>query len=290
MRSVAVINQKGGVGKTTTAVNLAAALSRMHGQRVLLVDLDPQSHASLHLGVEAADGELSIYDVLVRGAALAEAARYTDHKVTIVPAHIDLVASDVELSSRDGREFVLRNALAPHAPHFDTLVIDCPPSLGLLTVNALSAVDEVLIPLQAHFLGLQGLSKLLETVAAVRAGFNPRLRVSGILLCMFEASTKLAQEVASDISGFLSSAAPVEPWFGARLFEARIRRNIKLAECPSFGKSIFEYDGASNGAADYAGLAREWLAAHQPVVRSVAASDVVPAAAATDSAASSSAV
>ncbi|MEP0846213.1 MAG: ParA family protein [Phycisphaerae bacterium] len=256
MRSIAFINQKGGVGKTTSAVNVAAALSRV-GRRVLLVDLDPQSHASLHLGLQPADGEITVYDVLVRGAPLAEAARFADQRLTVVPSNIHLVGAEVELVSTPERERCLLRAISPHRENFDVLVVDCSPSLGLLTVNALACVGEVIIPLQPHFLALQGLGRLLETITLVRSHINPELRVLGVLMCMYERGTRLAQEVIDDVRGFLAAATPEQPWSGARVFRTLIRRNIKLAECPSFGQSIFTYAPGSHGAEDYAALAAE---------------------------------
>lgn len=258
MRSIAILNQKGGVGKTTTAVNLAAALARA-GRRVLLVDLDPQSHTTMHLGIELGDGEQSIYDVLVRGTPLAEIAHRPAENLVVIPSHIDLVGAEIELAERREREMVLAGVLQPYQSGFDFCLIDCAPSLGLLTVNVLAAVEEVVIPLQPHFLALQGLGRLLETVTLVRGVLNPALRISGIVLCMFESGTRLAQEVRDDVIRFIDNADPDDAWHGATVFATVIRRNIKLAECPSFGQAVFDYAPGSNGAADYLALARELL-------------------------------
>src|SRR5205809_6953321 len=238
MRRIAVINQKGGVGKTTTTVNLAAALANA-GKRVCVLDLDPQAHASTHLGVEP-DGTLpSVYDVLVSNAPVASVRRQVEESLWLVPSDINLAAAEVELAGIVGREVILREALAQDAEPFDFLLIDCAPSLGVLTLNALAAADEVFIPLQPHFLALHGLSKLLETTALVARRINPKVVVSGVVVCLYDAATKLAQEVVSDLSTFLEKIrGAMVPWANAQVFGTRIRRNIKLAECPSFGKSV----------------------------------------------------
>lgn len=266
MRSIAVANQKGGVGKTTTSVNLAVGLARA-GRRVCLVDLDPQAHATLHVGVAPGSHPLSAYDVLVGGQPLAAACVAAGENLCVVPSHIDLSAVEVSLTAKAGREAILKSRIeadprctgnAPAGENFDYMVIDCPPSLGLLSLNAMAAVDEVLLPLQPHFLALHGLSKLLETIELVAEHVNHRLRLLGVVLCMYEAGTRLANEVGRDVQGFFTASAEHHPaWAGARVFEAKIRRNIRLAEAPSFGQSIFDYAPESNGAEDYAALAAE---------------------------------
>jgi chromosome partitioning protein len=260
MRSIAIINQKGGVGKTTTAVNLSAALAEA-GQRVCLLDLDPQAHSTLHLGVAPDEaGGTTIYDCLVGSSRLGHVQRVISPNLTLIPSHIDLSAAEVELAGEVGREVILRDKLALEGEGFDFLLIDCPPSLGLLTLNALVAVREVFLPLQPHFLALHGLSKLLETIDVVARRLNRCLRLSGIILCMFESGTRLAGEITHDVEEFFAAVEqPNCPWYGARIFHTRIRRNIRLAEAPSFGQSIFEYASYSNGAEDYRGLALEIL-------------------------------
>ncbi|MFL5340426.1 MAG: ParA family protein [Gemmataceae bacterium] len=257
MRRIAIINQKGGVGKTTTAVNLAAALAQS-GRRVCVLDLDPQAHATTHLGVQPTGESLSMYDVLVNSQPLVAARSEVAENLFLVPSDINLAAAEVELAGVIGREILLREALEKDAEPFDFILMDCAPSLGVLTLNALSATQEVFIPLQPHFLALHGLGKLLETTALVSKRINPELLVTGILLCMHETGTKLAQEVAQDLKTHLERTRGAKvPWANARLFETRIRRNIKLAEAPSHGQSIFGYAPTCHGAADYLALARE---------------------------------
>ncbi|MBA4067603.1 MAG: chromosome partitioning protein ParA [Isosphaera sp.] len=259
MRRIAVINQKGGVGKTTTTVNLSAALAEA-GRRVCVLDLDPQAHASTHLGVEPDGTVPSAYDVLVGGKPLAAVRRPVGERLWVVPSDINLAAAEVELAGVVGREVILREAMARDAEPFDFVVMDCGPSLGVLTLNALAAADEVFIPLQPHFLALHGLSKLLETTALVARRINPKLTVTGVVVCLYDAATKLAQEVVTDLAGFLDRSRGANvPWAGAKVFETKVRRNIKLAECPSFGRSVFAYAPKSSGAADYAALAAEVL-------------------------------
>src|SRR5467141_718510 len=202
MRRIAIINQKGGVGKTTTAVNLSAALARA-GQRVCVLDLDPQAHATTHLGIEPDGKSSSMYDVLVNSRPLAEVRRKVSERLWIASSDINLAAAEVELVGVVGREVILRDLLLQEEGAFDFVLMDCAPSLGVLTLNALSAANEVFIPLQPHFLALHGLSKLLETTALVAKRINPALKVTGVVLCLYESSTRLAQEVIDDLQGYL---------------------------------------------------------------------------------------
>jgi chromosome partitioning protein len=257
MRRIAILNQKGGVGKTTTAVNLAAALANM-GQRVCVLDLDPQAHATTHLGINPDGSAPSMYDVLIESRPLAEVRGQVADRLWVAGSDINLAAAEVELAGVVGREVILRDQLQQDEGAFDFVFMDCAPSLGVLTLNALAAANEVFIPLQPHFLALHGMGKLFETTALVAKRINPALKVTGIVLCLCESNTKLAQEVLQDLHGFLDKSRDTTvPWSKARVFNTRIRRNIKLAECPSFGKSIFEYAPKSHGADDYMALARE---------------------------------
>ncbi len=261
MRSIAVMNQKGGVGKTTSSVNLAAALAR-EGRRVCLLDLDPQGHASLHVGVDAGPEMPTVYDVFTQQTTLDETRQLVGENLSLIPANINLAATEVELAGVQGREFFLRNAMQhwKEQNRFDYVIIDCPPSLGILTVNALTAVGEVFIPLQPHFFALQGLSKLFETTALVTRRLNRELRVTGVMMCLFESGTRLAADVTEDLKMFLQSSDRDTPWATARIFRTRIRRNIKLAEAPSFGQTIFDYAPTCPGSVDYIALGQEIMA------------------------------
>jgi chromosome partitioning protein len=265
MRRIAIINQKGGVGKTTTAVNLAAALAEC-GQRVCVIDLDPQAHATTHLGIEPDGKSSSMYDVLVNSRPIAEVRRKVGERLWIAGSDINLAAAEVELAGVVGREVILRDLLLQDEGAFDFVFMDCAPSLGVLTLNALSAASEVFIPLQPHFLALHGMGKLLETTALVAKRINPALKVTGIMLCMYEANTRLAQEVVTDLQAYLDKNRGTSvPWARARIFKTYIRRNIKLAECPSFGQSIFTYAPTCHGALDYMALAQE-IVGEKPIV------------------------
>jgi chromosome partitioning protein len=272
MRSIAIINQKGGVGKTTSAVNLAAALAQA-GRRVCLMDLDPQAHASLHLGLALSEDDPSTYDVLTRGIELSRIRQQVADNLWVAPSHLNLAAAELELAAEMGRESMLRSKLAEDGEPFDFLILDCPPSLGVLTLNALTAVREVFLPLQPHFLALHGLSKLLRTIDVVSQRWNRDLRLSGVVICMYESGTRLAAEVCHDVDQFfLRQQDAGLAWRSARVFTTRIRRNIRLAEAPSHGQSIFQYAADSNGAQDYAALAREILAMPVPETVAVPAS------------------
>ncbi|MEX2672003.1 MAG: AAA family ATPase, partial [Phycisphaeraceae bacterium] len=256
VRIIALMNQKGGVGKTTTTVNLAAAIAE-RGRRVLVVDLDPQAHLTLHLGIDPSDLDHSVYDLLIDDDLTAEAVlQEAGEHLHVLPAEVDLAAAEQDLSNTPDRQRRLKQKLAPIAHRYDFILFDCPPSLGLLTLNALAAADEVIVPMQAHFLALQGLSKLLETVQLVRQSVNTTLRVSGVVLAMHEGQTNLATEVVADLEQFfVGSRKLAMPWSEAVVYQPPIRRNIKLAECPSFGQTIFQYAPHSAGAFDYSELA-----------------------------------
>ena len=258
-RVMAFMNQKGGVGKTTTVVNLAAALAEL-GKSTLIIDMDPQAHATLHLGVEADNQQPSVYDLLLSDESdpvdVRQTVVKTRESLGVIPAVTDQAAVETELASAPQRHLRLRNAIQPLLSEYEYVLIDCPPSLGLLTLNGLAASREVVVPMQAHFLALQGVGKLLETVSLVAREINPKLRVSGVVLSMHEENTRLSKEIVADLEQFFEDSLEQDvPWKGARVLRPAIRRNIKLAECPSFGQTIFEYARWCPGAMDYAALA-----------------------------------
>ena len=248
-RVIAVANQKGGVGKTTTSVNIAAALS-MHGQRVLVVDLDPQGNASTALATEHRGDVPDVYQVLVDDLPMAEIVKQVPDMPNLycAPATIDLAGAEIELVSLVAREARLRRALAAYdAIKFDYIVIDCPPSLGLLTVNALVAADEVLIPIQCEYYALEGLGQLLRNVDLIKAHLNPTLRLSTIVLTMYDGRTRLASQVAEEVRAH----------FGDTVLNTVIPRSVRLSEAPSYGQSVMTYDPGSSGAMAYMDAARE---------------------------------
>lgn len=268
VRTIAFMNQKGGVGKTTTTVNLAAGVAAL-GRSALVIDLDPQAHASIHLGVDAQSAEAhpgqarSVYDLLLDPTLDAmPAIRSVNGHLSVLPAETDLAALETELSAIDPAERTtrLRTVIERLRDRFEFIFIDCPPSLGVLTLNGLAAAREVFIPMQAHFLALQGVSKLLETVGLVGKSVNPRLRVTGVILCMHDPSSTHSREVVEDLTEFFESTrrgGQDVPWSTARVLQPAVRRNIKLAECPSFGKSIFDYAPFCPGSLDYKALAEK---------------------------------
>lgn len=261
VRTIALMNQKGGVGKTTTAVNLAAALAEA-GRRICLIDLDPQAHLTLHLGIDITGTDHTVYDLLIDPACEAEHCLINVRpNLDVVPAEVDLAAAATELAGHPDRQRILRRKFATVAESYDFVFVDCPPSLGLLTLNALSLVGEVFVPMQAHFLALQGVGRLLDTVGLVCRSVNPDLRVTGIILCMHEGQTTLAKEVVADLDAFFLQARRQNvPWRNCRVLRPAIRRNIKLAEAPSFGKTIFDYAPWCAGANDYRILSELLLA------------------------------
>ncbi|MEW6427448.1 MAG: AAA family ATPase [Thermodesulfobacteriota bacterium] len=253
---VTLVNQKGGVGKTTSAINLAAAVALL-GKKALLVDSDPQGNASSGLGIDVKGMGYHLYHCFIEESKVYQAIRPAMDNLNILPTHIDLVGIEVELINASRRERYMADMLEPLRGEYDYIFIDCPPSLGLLTINALTAADSVIIPLQCEYFALEGLSQLIRTVRLVKNSYNPKLTIEGILLTMFDRRNRLTYKVAKD----------VKKHFGRTVFNTVIPRNVRLSECPSFGKPILIYDPKSAGALAYNNLAREFIERREAAAR-----------------------
>ncbi len=248
-KTVAIVNQKGGVGKTTSAVNLAAAVG-YYGYKVLLVDADPQGNATSGLGINKREVRKSSYDVIVRGTAADEVIVKTAFKgLDILPSNMDLAGAELELVDMQGRESRIRTALAPVKERYDFIFIDCPPSLGLITVNILCAVDTVIVPIQCEYYALEGLSQLMNTIRQVKRLYNPLVDLEGVLLTMYDGRLNLTQQVVTEVKRF----------FPQKVYASVIPRNVRLSEAPSFGKPVYYYDRNSKGSMAYDEFAKEFL-------------------------------
>ena len=251
---IAIANQKGGVGKTTTAINLAASLAAIE-HATLIIDIDPQSNSTSGLGIDTNTLTNSIYEIMIGSAELNESIRQTDLDfLDLVPAHINLVGAEIEMIDRKERERILKKAVADARQRYDFVIIDCPPSLGLLTINALTASDSILIPVQCEYFALEGLGQLLNTIKIVRQHLNPELDIEGVLLTMYDTRTRLSNQVTEE----------VKRYFDDRVFKSVIARNVRLAEAPSFGKPALLYDSMSIGAKNYLSLADEIIKKNRP--------------------------
>lgn len=246
---VAVFNQKGGVGKTTTNINLTTALS-MEGHRILVIDIDPQGNTSSGFGIEKSRLEKSVYNGIIHGDNLKEIILTTAHEnLHILPSHPDLAGAEIELTNLPQRELRLKNCIENIKTFYDYIFIDCPPSLGLLTINALTIADSVLIPIQCEFYALEGVSQLMNTISLVKQGLNPQLEIEGVVMTMFDSRTNLSNQVVDEVVDY----------FKEKVYETMIPRNVRLAEAPSYGQTIFEYANASKGAKAYRALAKEFI-------------------------------
>ena len=244
---ISIANQKGGVGKTTTAINLAASLAAIE-HPTLVIDIDPQSNTTSGLGIDSKTVTNSIYEVMIGSTDVNDAIRQTELDfLDLVPAHINLVGAEIEMIDREERERILKKAIANLREQYDFIIIDCPPSLGLLTINALTASDSIVIPVQCEYFALEGLGQLLNTIKIVRQHLNPELEIEGVLLTMYDTRTRLSNQVAEE----------VKRYFDDRVFKSVISRNVRLAEAPSFGKPALLYDSMSVGSKNYLALARE---------------------------------
>lgn len=253
---IAIANQKGGVGKTTTSVNLAASLGVLE-KKVLLIDADPQANATSGLGIDVDSIELGTYQLLEHTKTAKETIISTSSpNVDLIPAHIDLVAIEIELVDKENREYMMKQALVGLREMYDYILIDCAPSLGLLTLNALTASDSVIIPIQCEYFALEGLGKLLNTIKSVQKIHNPDLDIEGLLLTMFDSRLRLSNQVVEEVNKH----------FSEMVFETIIQRNVRLSEAPSYGESIIKYDAASKGAANYINLANEVMKKNKQIV------------------------
>ncbi len=248
-RIISLANQKGGVGKTTTAINLAASLATL-GKKVLLVDADPQANASSGLGIDIRTLEFTIYECLIDGVPSSQAIHPTAvENLFVLPSHIDLVGAEIEMLNMESREHVMNKLLSPLKPLYDYILIDCSPSLGLITVNALTASDSVIIPVQCEYFALEGISKLLNTIKIIKSKLNPLLEIEGFLLTMYDNRLRLANQVYNE----------VKKHFEGMVFETAITRNVRLSEAPSHGKPVLLYDAESKGSINYMDLAKELI-------------------------------